>query len=68
MDIQSAFEAAVINIARPVRYTGYRWVTEIQYIWNAYFLALTIPVVEAAELKQVISIRKVGFLWRIETA
>jgi Reverse transcriptase (RNA-dependent DNA polymerase) len=53
-----------IDTLQPVGYTGYRWVTEIQYVWNAYFLALTIPVAENAEQKRLADSEKSVFSYR----
>jgi len=53
-----------IDTLQPVGYTGYRWVTEIQYIWNAYFLALTIPVAAAAEQKRLPESERSVFSYR----
>jgi hypothetical protein len=53
-----------IDTLQPVGYTGYRWVTEMQYIWNAYFLALTIPIAEAAEQKRLPESEKSVFSYR----
>jgi len=38
----------------PVGYTGFRWATQIDPLWNAYFLALVVklgPAIEAARLR-----------------
>src|SRR5688572_33062966 len=40
-----------INTLAPIGYTGFRWATQIDALWNAYYLALVIemgPNIEAA--------------------
>ena len=56
-----------INTLAPVGYTGYRWATQIDPLWNAYYLALVIelgPAIEAARIpsseNSVFSYRFVG--------
>ncbi len=42
-----------INTLAPVGYTGYRWATQIDPLWNAYYLSLVIdmgPAIEAARI------------------
>ena len=42
------------NMLAPVGYTGFRWATQIDPIWNAYFLALVIsvgPEIESARVE-----------------
>lgn len=42
-----------INTLAPVGYTGFRWATQIDPIWNAYYLSLVIemgPAIEAARI------------------
>jgi hypothetical protein len=38
-----------VNTLAPVGYTGFRWATQIDPIWNAYYLALVIKMGEAIE-------------------
>lgn len=53
-----------IDTLSPVGYTGFRWVTEIEPMWNAYFLALTIPIAEAAEKVRLAESEKAVFSYR----
>jgi hypothetical protein len=42
-----------INTLSPIGYTGFRWATQIDPLWNAYYLALVIeiaPDIEAARI------------------
>jgi hypothetical protein len=42
-----------INTLSPIGYTGFRWATQIDPLWNAYYLALVIemgPAIEAARI------------------
>lgn len=38
-----------INTSVPVGYTGFRWATQIDPLWNAYFLASVISIAECIE-------------------
>lgn len=42
-----------ISTFSPVGYTGFRWATQIDPIWNAYFLALVLSVAEEIEKKRI---------------
>jgi hypothetical protein len=55
-----------IDTLAPVGYTGFRWVTEIEPMWNAYFLALAIPIAEAAEKVRLPESEKSVFSYRFE--
>jgi len=55
-----------IDTLSPVGYTGFRWVTEIEPMWNAYFLALAIPIAEAAEKARLPESEKSVFSYRFE--
>ena len=55
-----------IDTLATVGYTGFRWVTEIQPLWNAYYLALTLPVAEAAEQKRLPESDKSVFSYRFQ--
>ena len=55
-----------IDTLSPVGYTGFRWVTEIEPMWNAYFLALAIPIAEAAEKVRLPESEKSVFSYRFE--
>lgn len=39
-----------VSTCAPVGYTGFRWATQIDPLWNAYFLALVISVASDIEL------------------
>jgi hypothetical protein len=41
-----------INALAPLGYTSFRWATQIDPIWNLYFLSLTIAIAEAIEAKR----------------
>lgn len=38
-----------INTCSPIGYTGFRWATQVDPIWNAYYLSLVISLAEDAE-------------------
>lgn len=48
----------------PVGYTGFRWVTQIDPVWNAYLLALTLRLAEAIEVSRIPVERQVVFSYR----
>jgi hypothetical protein len=59
-DLHSTFDERLaknppdnINTLAPVGYTGFRWATQIDPLWNAYYLALVVemgPAIEAARI------------------
>lgn len=55
-----------IDTLAPIGYTGYRWVTQIEPIWNAYFLALTLAAGEAAEQVRLPESEKAVYSYRFE--
>jgi hypothetical protein len=42
-----------INALAPVGYTGFRWATQIDAMWNAYYLALVIHIGEDIEASRI---------------
>jgi hypothetical protein len=42
-----------INTCSPLGYTGFRWATQIDPEWNAYFLSLVISIAEKAEKQRI---------------
>jgi hypothetical protein len=47
-----------------VGYTGFRWATQIDPLWNAYFLALVISLGEAIEKERIPPARQTVFSYR----
>lgn len=43
---------SIIETAIPVGYTGFRWATQIEPIWNAYYLSLVLRIAQEIEKKR----------------
>ncbi len=72
-DIDSHFEqwlakypVECIRTCIPVGYTGYRWATMIDPLWNSYLLYLVIKIAEKLESTRVSSLRKNVFSYRVK--
>lgn len=48
----------------PVGYTGFRWATQIEPFWNAYYLALVIAIADQIESTRIPEAEKVVFSYR----
>jgi hypothetical protein len=48
----------------PVSYTGFRWATQIDPIWNAYLLGLVISIAKEIEARRIASTENVVFSYR----
>ena len=53
-----------INTLAPVGYTGFRWATQIDPLWNAYYLALVIEMGPAIEQARIPASEKSVFSYR----
>ncbi len=47
-----------------VGYTGFRWVTQIEPFWNAYYLSLVISIADQIEKKRILESDKTVFSYR----
>jgi hypothetical protein len=47
-----------------VGYTGFRWSTQIEPFWNAYYLALVISLADQIEVKRIPEVEKTVFSYR----
>lgn len=56
------------NALAPVSYTGFRWATQIDPLWNAYFLGLVISISEEIEKARLPKIDKSVFSYRLDWA
>jgi len=56
----------VEGMLSPVGYTGFRWATQIDPIWNAYFLGLVISVGQDIENARIPSEKKNVFSYRFQ--
>jgi hypothetical protein len=52
------------NMLAPVGYTGFRWATQIDPVWNAYFLSLVMAIGDKIEAKRVSRDKKAVFSYR----
>lgn len=55
-----------INTCSPVGYTGFRWATQIDPIWNAYFLALVISISDSIEKERVSTEKRIVHSYRFK--
>jgi hypothetical protein len=55
-----------ISTCSPIGYTGFRWATQIDPEWNAYFLALVLSVAEESEKQRVKTEQKVIHSYRFK--
>jgi hypothetical protein len=60
------FPPANHNALAPVSYTGFRWATQIDPLWNAYFLGLVISISEQIEKARLPKTDRSVFSYRIE--
>ncbi|ANM32003.1 RNA-directed DNA polymerase [Acidobacteria bacterium Mor1] len=55
---------STINALTPVGYTGFRWATQIEPFWNAYYLALCIALASKIEETRIPEAKKQVFSYR----
>lgn len=60
------FPPANHNALAPISYTGFRWASQIDPFWNAYFLGLVISISEDIEKARIAKADKSVFSYRIE--
>ena len=48
----------------PVGYTGFRWATQIDPLWNAHFLGVVLSIADAIEASRISASRKIVFSYR----
>ncbi|MBK1884058.1 RNA-directed DNA polymerase [Luteolibacter pohnpeiensis] len=53
-----------INALAPLGYTAFRWATQIDPIWNLYYLALVLLVAESIEAKRIPETERTVFSYR----
>jgi hypothetical protein len=52
------------SLLAPVGYTGFRWATQLDPVWNAYLLALVISIGDDIEKQRIAVDRHVVFSYR----
>lgn len=60
------FPPANHNALAPISYTGFRWASQIDPLWNAYFLGLVISISEEIERARIPKADKSVFSYRID--
>ncbi len=53
-----------INTSVPLGYTGFRWATQIDPIWNAYFLSAVLSIAEAIEKTRIAKEENIVYSYR----
>ena len=53
-----------INTFSPVGYTGFRWATQIDPVWNVYFLSLVISIADKIEIERLGTNKKIVHSYR----
>ena len=59
------FEPDNVNTLAPVGYTGFRWATQIDPLWNAYYLSLVLEMADAIEKERIPLHENTIFSYRI---
>lgn len=65
-DFLASYPPATIETLTQVGYTGFRWATQIEPFWNAYYLALAISIADQIEFKRISETEKIVFSHRYE--
>ena len=56
-----------ISALAPVGYNGFRWATQLDPIWNAYFLACVLAIAEEIEKARIAKDQDIVFSYRFES-
>jgi hypothetical protein len=72
-DVHSNFDQYLANLPpenidtlAPVGYTSFRWATQVDPLWNLYYLALVLSIAETIEAKRLPTTEKVVFSYRFK--
>jgi hypothetical protein len=65
-DRLAQFPPSNCSALAPVSYTGFRWATQVDPIWNAYLLGLVLSIADAIERKRVPKEELVIFSYRYQ--
>jgi hypothetical protein len=66
-DRLAQFPPTNTNALAPVSYTGFRWATQLDPIWNAYFLGLVLSISKEIEDARIPAKDKISFSYRINS-
>lgn len=71
LDIDANFESRLAeypptnySALAPVSYTGFRWATQIDPLWNGYFLGIVLSIAEEIERSRIPPTRNIVFSYR----
>ncbi|HRE81469.1 MAG TPA: RNA-directed DNA polymerase [Opitutaceae bacterium] len=62
----ASFPPENIDTLAPLGYTAFRWTTQIDPVWNAYFLSLVLIIAETIEAKRLPTAAKNVFSYRFQ--
>lgn len=65
-DYLSRFPPINVSSLTPVSYSGFRWATQIDPMWNAYFLAVVIAISDKIEADRIPKYKNAVFSYRYE--
>jgi hypothetical protein len=64
VDVLAQFPPANHSALVPIGYTGFRWATQIDPLWNAYFLGLVLSISDAIEASRIPESKNIVFSYR----
>ena len=64
-DYLAQYSPVNVSALSPVSYFGFRWATQIDYIWNAYFLACTLLLADKIEAVRISKEERTVFSYRL---
>lgn len=53
-----------VSTFSPIGYTGFRWATQIDPVWNAYFLALVLSIADKIEIERIQTSKRIVHSYR----
>lgn len=65
-DELTAYPPTHLSSLAPAGYTGFRWATQLDPVWNAYLLALAVELGDAIEAKRISTTADTVFSYRFE--
>jgi hypothetical protein len=63
----TTFPPANVTTLAPVGYTGFRWATQLDPLWNAYFLGLVLSASDELEKERIPKEKEVVFSYRFDS-
>jgi hypothetical protein len=65
-EVLAQFPPANHSALVPIGYTGFRWVTQIDPLWNTYFLGLVLSIADAMEASRLPAGKNIVFSYRYQ--